>query len=1677
MALLKLFKRKKSKSQTISADQNVNPTEQPSPEQMGFVIANSTNPAFQEAWKQHWMGLDDSERAAWSFQGHNSPLKMQRTIEDMDKLHLQETASRRIAGPTLRFLRAIETVMAGATIGIQAYPDVSSIIVGIIRVVINVAVKYFEYYEKLSKMLEELVDDIQVLDLFTQNNANSPELHDTLVALYTNILAFCRHARRVFHIQGASSLAVLVKVQWAPFEEEFGEIRANLNRYTAKLDRVTAAITMNTALAIREESKKTSSSYAQNERKEFLDGICGDRIEEIHNMICEQRLADTGSSIFRHSVYEKWVSEQCTGPLWIYGAAGTGKSVLASMVIDHFSQDSNQKDHAVAYVYIKGEDTTLRGSPSRIVSMLIKQLCWKLETLPSQTLDYYRQCKKDARLPVLNKLETMFIECAGSLSRVVAIIDGLDECEEKSRKPILDFIIAASQQTDCKFLVTSQWEWDIERAFRRTKSLIIPDMTSDLKDIARVVKYRVEKELGHLSLDTQEYLTQQLVEKSGGIFLWIDFQLNDLAQVIEHDVKAQLSVLPSDLQATYIQYLRKINAQPITNKKLAQRCFLWAFYTDRLLSSGEFLDAIALVNDHEKVKYNAFDLMAITKKLIRVTNIIFPRVRPVHFSLREFAVNLQSELPLELQSMIPDNETANARLAIECLQHLLADIPPEEFMRNILPYCGSHFDTHIRRLTTIPEEILQILDRILFTEEHKLLKILIWRWPVPIGEELEPEFGCIGNPQSIDPMFFLRCTKLYQIPAIRSRYATIERIEAYPDGYLHIAAMTGLDDVVGELIERGVDPNREDTGSFTALQALSDAEECSETIVIMLLKAGGDPYKATKSGRSPYEHAQNRKREKFVQILSEFKGLKAIETSENGVVDETHAEHCPPILALTLAVSLHLLAVPPTLASINQSNLPFMQNVIETSTSPAFQEAWRKHWDDLSDSEKGLWSHQHTQTPLQIEETMKKLDKDHLDESLLRKISDRTLGFLQVIDLLMRGATVAVQGAPSVGSVVLGVFRVVIDAAVRYLEYYEKLTEMMEYLIGLLHTVGVYDGIKFNEPRLHETLVSIYASILAFCSDALEVFAKVQWAPFEKKFGQIRDDLQHQIENLNIVSNAVTMKSVMAIEANMNKKQSLKAQKERRDFLDWICKHDVETLHDEIDNKRHKDTGSWLLETDSFKSWVNQNKENILWLNGPPGTGKSVLASVAINHLIKRSKHTQDTVIYAYFKGEETNSQYLPTQMISSLVKQLCWALPALPEPAIEFYSNFLMNGRRPSFNDLESLFLKCLKLFERVFVVLDGLDECEQKHRKMILNFVFGIGAQSEDAKIFVASRKQIDILHAFRRHKFLHVSSRDPLAQEDIAKLIKHRVATELSHIDPEVRETVVQTVTEKSNGMYLWVDLQLTDIAQVPEADIERQLELLPSGLEDTYAPSLMLSLSHKTTAQQKKPYDAHTLNEVTFGLLTIGIIPYFRVRTIHFSLKEFVTDPNANHPDDLRGFLPDTGTANAKMAIMCLQHLMSDTEPQDFFETCLSYCAEHFDGHIQSLTIIPEELWKVLDCIFLERPEMLKRILAWKWPSQAYDYPSIVCMGNPKSVDRDVFMRCTKLHEIPAVWSRYRVADRSTQDYPLDNVFLAALFGLDDILEKIIFQGVNINGATADRFTALHLAIGVFSEDSE
>lgn len=203
MSFLKRFGTKRSKRKETSLSEDSLPEySKLGPQDTEQIIANSTNAAFQEAWQMHWKELNESEKIAWSFQEVRSPLKIHQTINDMDKYHRDKSVTRKWQERTLRFLRAIETLMAGATIGIQAYPDVSSIVIGIFRIIINVsclvlrhyqfllkrkiekiAVKYFEYYEKLSETLDRLSDHLKIFDLFSRNNSKEPLLHSVNICL------------------------------------------------------------------------------------------------------------------------------------------------------------------------------------------------------------------------------------------------------------------------------------------------------------------------------------------------------------------------------------------------------------------------------------------------------------------------------------------------------------------------------------------------------------------------------------------------------------------------------------------------------------------------------------------------------------------------------------------------------------------------------------------------------------------------------------------------------------------------------------------------------------------------------------------------------------------------------------------------------------------------------------------------------------------------------------------------------------------------------------------------------------------------------------------------------------------------------------------------------------------------------------------------------------------------------------------------------------------------------------------------------------------------------------------------------------------------------------------------------------------------------------------------------
>lgn len=238
------------------------------------------------------------------------------------------------------------------------------------------------------------------------------------------------------------------------------------------------------------------------------------------------------------------------------------------------------------------------------------------------------------------------------------------------------------------------------------------------------------------------------------------------------------------------------------------------------------------------------------------------------------------------------------------------------------------------------------------------------------------------------------------------------------------------------------------------------------------------------------------------------------------------------------------------------------------------------------------------------------------------------------------------------------------------------------------------------------------------------------------------------------------------------------------------------------------------------------------------------------------------------------------------------------------------------------------------------------------------------------------------------------------------------------------------------------------------------------EDAFLDAV--SVDQKTQKDGTPNYNSTDVYAVTFGLLVLNWI-YDPISAYHFTVHTFFTDPPLGIPPECAALIPTAEEAHAQMAIMCLKHLLADNPSQSFLGSCLFYCGRHFDAHIRHLKEIPKELWALFDELFWKKSDKLPRIMAWRWPEgDIDDYPNLDCVGGIKSIDVNLFLRCTELDKIPAIWSRYASTEPRTQPYPEEYIYIAAGAGLEDIVKTLIAQGVDVNRVTKDGLTPLHVA---------
>ena len=233
----------------------------------------------------------------------------------------------------------------------------------------------------------------------------------------------------------------------------------------------------------------------------------------------------------------------------------------------------------------------------------------------------------------------------------------------------------------------------------------------------------------------------------------------------------------------------------------------------------------------------------------------------------------------------------------------------------------------------------------------------------------------------------------------------------------------------------------------------------------------------------------------------------------------------------------------------------------------------------------------------------------------------------------------------------------------------------------------------------------------------------------------------------------------------------------------------------DIIGRRQQGTGQWFLDASEVAQWLRQSK-GTLFCPGMPGAGKTMIAAIAVDHLLKTVQSSSIGVAYVYcnYKAQEEQDT---KNLLAAILKQLVQAEPSLIEPVKRLYVQHSNRGTRPSLDEILAALKDVLTNFSAVHIVIDALDECQQSDgtRRLFLTKLQDLQARM-DLRMMVTSRSLPDIIDGFQSALRLEVRASD----EDVKRFVAGQVYRFPNCIrrSTTLQETVQNKIMEAVDGM---------------------------------------------------------------------------------------------------------------------------------------------------------------------------------------------------------------------------------------------------------------------------------------
>jgi ankyrin repeat protein len=278
-------------------------------------------------------------------------------------------------------------------------------------------------------------------------------------------------------------------------------------------------------------------------------------------------------------------------------------------------------------------------------------------------------------------------------------------------------------------------------------------------------------------------------------------------------------------------------------------------------------------------------------------------------------------------------------------------------------------------------------------------------------------------------------------------------------------------------------------------------------------------------------------------------------------------------------------------------------------------------------------------------------------------------------------------------------------------------------------------------------------------------------------------------------------------------------------------------------------TCTWLFEHKAFQEWRGQGQD-LLWIRGNPGTGKSTLLKYAVRKMNEtETRSSLDKVLFVsfFFHGRGTELQRTALGLFRSILYQIVDHIreqePDLLSDLEKFFKKRYepTEGRGLSWSwhlselryNVESLLLKLLKSGKYLIrIIVDALDECG---KKAAIEIVKGFRSllKSLFANKFGHDNK-IGICFSCRHYPALALDQGTEICVERENKIdIMTYVRYELEGSKSQLEDAII----ERADGSFQWASLVVDKVMQLelegedPRA-INTEIQQTPQDLNELY-----------------------------------------------------------------------------------------------------------------------------------------------------------------------------------------------------------------------------------------------------